>query len=152
MSFNKDQLLKLIIRPVLNQLQLGGIAAENLLLGTCAQESQFGTYLAQISGPALGIYQMEPATFDDIYDNFLAYRIDLLTKVKSISLRNPGAIIYNLSYATALARIKYLRAPGELPDANDIPGLANYYKINYNTTDGAATVQQFIDNYHRYVL
>ena len=58
-----------IIRPVL--LVIGGEsrAAENLILGTALQESNL-RYLRQLGdGPARGVYQMEPATHDDIWDN-----------------------------------------------------------------------------------
>src|SRR2546429_673559 len=110
MSINKDQLLNLVIRPTLNKIGWGGEAAENLLLGTCAQESQMGTYLAQINGPALGIYQMEPITHNDCWVNFLIYNPELTQKIKLISPRNTDALVYNLAYATAMSRIKYLRA------------------------------------------
>ena len=47
--------------------------AENLLMGTAAQESALGEYIRQLgNGPALGIFQMEPETFDDIVRNYLA--------------------------------------------------------------------------------
>jgi hypothetical protein len=152
MSFNKDQLLQKIIRPTLNFLKLGGEAAENLLLGTCAQESKMGTYLAQVKGPALGIYQIEPTTFNDIYDNYLIYHQDILTKINTFSKRNLEELVSNLKYATALARIKYLRAPYALPDANDIEGLAQYWKNFYNTPKGKGTIDEFISNYKKYVL
>ena len=42
--------------------------------GTAAVESRMGTYLRQIGGPALGIWQVEPATHLDCWDNWLDYR------------------------------------------------------------------------------
>ncbi|KAF0118141.1 MAG: hypothetical protein FD149_866 [Rhodospirillaceae bacterium] len=67
-----------VIRPTLLHLGLHSPAAEALLLGTAIQESRLGTYLRQTGGgPALGVYQMEPATHEDIWTNFLAYRPDL---------------------------------------------------------------------------
>lgn len=50
--------------------QFASSSAVNLLLGTAAQESAFGTYLRQIGGgPARGVFQMAPATAKDIWEN-----------------------------------------------------------------------------------
>ena len=54
-----SELRQYVIRPTLKAINLWSIAAENLLLGTAAQESQLGHYLTQVKGPALGIYQIE---------------------------------------------------------------------------------------------
>lgn len=158
MSINKDQLRALIIRPTLQYLNLWSEAAENLLMGTAAQESQLGTYIHQLgNGPALGIYQMEPNTYDDIYINYLSFKYELGTKVGNLLVGLPfhrndsEEVVGNLYYATAMCRIHYLRIPHPLPDADDLPGLAAYYKKYYNTPLGAATEQQFIDNYKKYV-
>lgn len=68
MSINCEQLRLYVIRPTLEKIELWSEAAENLLLGTTAQESHMGTYIKQVGkGPALGIYQMEPATHKDIW-------------------------------------------------------------------------------------
>ena len=51
-----------VIRPALRALDLWSPAAEDLVLGTAAQESGLA-YLRQIGGgPALGLWQIEPAT------------------------------------------------------------------------------------------
>jgi hypothetical protein len=152
MSFDAKQLKSFVIVPTLCQIGLHSDSAVNLLLGTCAQESQMGKYLKQVNGPALGIYQIEPESHEDIWDNYLRFRPELAKKILAISSHDTNNLIVNLAYSTAIARIKYLRAPAHLPDANDIEGLANYYKQYYNTPKGAATQQQFIDNYNRYVL
>ncbi|HEV2650775.1 MAG TPA: hypothetical protein VGU69_05935, partial [Rhizomicrobium sp.] len=57
------QLANVVVRPTLARLGLNdGPVALNLLLGTAAQESG-GTYLAQYpTGPALGLWQIEPNT------------------------------------------------------------------------------------------
>lgn len=151
MSIDAKQLKLFVIVPTLAQLGLYSDAAVNLLLGTCAQESKMGTYLKQLNGSALGIYQMEPASHDDIWDNYLKYRGDLAGKILAIDSRNTNNLIVNLSYATAMARIQYLRVSEPLPEANDLNGLAHYYKVYYNTAGGAATIDEFVANYQRYV-
>ncbi len=63
-----------IIRPVLVRLDMHSEAAENLVLGTAIHESNL-THLVQLGGgPALGFYQMEPATEWDLIKNYIRYK------------------------------------------------------------------------------
>ena len=71
-----------IIIPVLSKLDMYSESAANLLLGTAAIESDMGQFLRQINGPALGIYQMEPSTHLDIWQNYLQFREEMLKKVR----------------------------------------------------------------------
>jgi len=155
MPINTNQLREYIIKPVLNDLDLYSRSATNLLLGTAAQESKMGTYLHQIGGPALGIYQMEPSTNLDIHGNYLSFNHELDTRVDQLcipSLDIHQNLIYNLGYATAMARLHYYRITEALPDADDVEGLAYYWKVYYNTNLGKGTINEFIGNYNRYVL
>ncbi len=144
-----------IIRPVF--LVIGGEsrAAENLILGTALQESNL-RYLRQLGdGPARGVYQMEPATHDDIWDNYLRYRVELRNGVSGFEV--PGQdrheqLMWNLGYATAMCRVHYRRVLEPLPGADDIPGLAAYWKQHYNTPLGRGTVSDFANNFERYVI
>lgn len=138
-----------VIRPVCDFLGLGGPAVEELLLGTAAQESGCGAHLAQMGGPALGIWQMEPATHDDLWSNFLTYRHPLSDKVGDLlvgALPKVAQLAGNLYYACAMARLQYLRSPMAIPAAGDLDGQAACYKQVYNTPLGAATVEQYIAN------
>src|SRR6266478_1286657 len=69
MTMKPDQLRFYIVRPSLAFLgtALATRFAEDLLLATCAQESRLGEYLHQENGPALGIYQIEPASLHDLW-------------------------------------------------------------------------------------
>jgi hypothetical protein len=71
---NARQLRAYVIQPTLKPMGLWSLAAETLLVGTCAHESAMGKYLHQIKGPALGIYQIEPITHFDIWNNYLRYK------------------------------------------------------------------------------
>ena len=150
------QLRNLVVRPVLKQLELWSESAENLLMGTAAQESQLGTYIEQIRGPAVGIFQMESATHDDLWKNFLPGQRALLKKLNSLKLADwsstdkAGQMAGNLYYA--MCRIHYWRVKEALPVAADIAGLARYWKRYYNTPRGAGTEQQFMDAYRLRVL
>lgn len=127
--------------------------AVRLLLGTAAQESHLGFYIKQLgSGPALGIFQMEPVTFDCICNNYLKYKQDLRRKILvecDVITLKPETLEYNLKLAICFARIQYLRKPGSLPF--EIKEMAKYYKLHYNTPGGKATEEEFIENYHKYV-
>jgi len=147
------QLLQHIIRPVLQSLNLYSIAAERLVLGTACQESECGRWVRQIGGPALGIYQMEPATYDDLWTNFLAYQPTLGPKVKKYAaglvLSNADELVGNLYLATAMCRVHYYRVKEPLPD--DLPGQAAYWKQYYNTPSGAGTEAQYRSSWNRFV-
>ena len=113
-----------------------------------------GRYLKQIRGPARGIYQMEPGTYDDIWRNFLIYHPELGTAVSSFAIRRlcgETQICGNIYLATAMARIHYFRVREALPKADDVAGLAAYWKHHYNTRRGRGTKAQFMVNYKRLV-
>jgi dihydrodipicolinate synthase/N-acetylneuraminate lyase len=69
--FNISQFRELIIKSTLNDLKMYSENAEELLVFTCAAESMGGTYLTQVNGSALGIYQMMPETYNDIWENYI---------------------------------------------------------------------------------
>lgn len=151
---NQKQLRELVIRPTLKYLDPDipySETAVELLMMTQAHESNGGYYLKQKEGPALGIYQMEPATLADIYDNFLEYNKHLQLKAAKYS----GGISFNLRRATSMARIHYYRDPealpsGDLDDERTIWELAMYAKRVWNTEAGKATVQDYYDKYMKY--
>jgi hypothetical protein len=137
-----------IIRPSLISISEWSSPAEQLLLGTAIHESGRFRYRKQIHGPALGLFQMEPVTHDDIWKTFLSYRPSLASKVSAL-LSSPTAdklheLEFNDQYASAMARIKYLRGGVPLPSLNDIPAMANYWKRFYNTPLGKGTPAQFV--------
>lgn len=158
MAFNKDQFQRLIER-VLTELGMHSRAAVNLLLGTAAQESGFGTYLRQVGGgPALGVFQMEPATEKDIWCSYLVYREDLTETVWQVAgaAYDVGPVMItaleaNLSYQVAMARIHYRRVKEPLPPHDNVEALGRYWKQHYNTPKGKGTVQEFAKNYFKYV-
>lgn len=148
------QLREHVIRPILRGMNAWSQAAENLLLGTAAQESHMGRYLVQIKGPALGIFQMEPATYQDHWWNFLRYREGLSARVRqSTGVRHGSAehMIGNLYYAAAMARVHYLRVPEALPKSDDLEALAGYWKQHFNTKLGSGTAEEFKRNYIKFV-
>lgn len=153
-GLDPKQFRALVIRPVLTRLSMSSAALEVLLLGTALQESRL-QYIHQLgSGPALGVFQMEPATHFDLWQNYLKYHADLkaatikLASYYSGDLPDPGEMVGNMSYATAMASFSYLRHRQltALPAATDAPVMAQLYKTYYNGP-GAATVDQALQHF-----
>lgn len=57
----------------------------------------------------------------------------------------------NLAYATAVCRLQLYRARPPLPAADDVAGLAAYWKRFWNTAKGRGTEEQFIAHYREFV-
>jgi len=149
--------MRQLVNEVLKQLEPQikySIDAENLVLGTIAQESAYGKYRKQLgSGPALGICQIEPNTFNDIVSNFLKYKPELSTKIKQISqvsAFNSNDLYLNDRLSICMCRCAYFRQKEAIP--NTVEGYAALWKLRYNTPLGAGTEKEFIENYHRYVV
>lgn len=152
---NIAQFRELIVKSTLNDLLLYSENAEELLVFTCANESLGGTYLQQVNGPALGIYQMEPQTHTDIWYNYLNFHHSLRQRLTSnfnvLNIPGEERLIYDLRYATALARIYYARISELLPNAKDENAIWEYYKKYYNTSLGAATKDAAIKKYRDFL-
>ncbi len=152
---NVTQLRELIINPALNDLQLYSPHAAELLIFTCAVESDGGTYLHQKRGQALGIYQMEPRTYNDIWMNFILKKSSISTILYHNfdvgRMPSEDRLIYDLRFATAMCRLHYARFAEALPNFKDIDGIWEYYKKYYNTPKGAAEYHEAINKYHRFI-
>lgn len=147
---DNKQLRELIIKPALVSIDMYSLDAENLIAGTIAQESQMGHYIQQMGGgPALGICQMEPATYQDIWTNYIRYRRTLEDKIY-LDYPSPTAsiMIHDLKFAVIMCRLHYRRVAAPLPTT--LEGYAKYWKVHYNTIQGKGATQEFIDNYLRY--
>lgn len=140
-GLNLTQFKSLIVRPALDAVNLGGDKAVNLITGTCLAESSLA-WLQQISGPALGIAQMEPATHDDCWNNYLRHNQDLANRILATcglsGLPDASIMVWNLRYAVLMARVKYLRVQAPLPAATNATALSVYHKRHYNTALGKA--------------
>lgn len=146
MSFNKNQFRKLIDFVLGDYPELASESAIQLLLGTAAQESNFGTYLRQLGGgPAMGVFQMEPKTFRWLQDKYKK------EYPKIVNGRIVTDLEWDLRLAILMARLRYRIVPAKLPYGYDVKGLAMYWKEHYNTPLGAGTVEQFVSNYRKFV-
>ena len=140
-----------VVRPALKHIGLWSEIAEELVLLTGMMESRF-SHIVQNRGPALGLFQMEPATYQDIKANFLEYRGDL--KERALSLKSsagaygPEELMTNLSYAAAMCRVHYYRVQAPLPPP-ELKELAWYWKTHYNTILGKGKAKDFIEQGRR---
>jgi hypothetical protein len=146
-TMNAQQLLDYIIKPTLEYME-GNYNSKNaqmLLLATAAIESKCGYYIKQINGPALGIWQMEPATYHDIMLNCDALKCGYvgmhIHKLRGVWNTEP--LIVSPMYACAMARLKYSMDTAPLPFYGDIYAIYAYYKRIYNTPLGASTFEKF---------
>ncbi len=148
------QIKDLVIIPALEKIELYSPEAVILMLGTACVESQCGEYLQQVpSGPALGIFQIEMATYEDLIKNYLDFRPDLKARVMALyceGMSTKQNLTCNLLFQAAVCRLIYLRVSEKIP--NDLVGMANYWKKYYNTSKGKGTPEKFIEAYERYIV
>lgn len=142
------QIRELIIKPALEVVGLWSQAAEILVYGTGMIESAYEDIVQQPKGPALGFYQMEPATYKDHcvwlrtpINKALLPRI-LATCFYEILPTDPKELASNIKFATLMCRIDYRRVKDELPAANDALGMAKYHKKFYNSSLGATRIEK----------
>ncbi|HET8997030.1 MAG TPA: hypothetical protein VFN42_10225 [Acetobacteraceae bacterium] len=148
-EFAASDFLNQVIRPALTAIGQDSPAAEQLLLATALQESDLRTTVQMGGGPALGYFQMEPATHDDIWANFLRYRAELASGLRRLAgiaagVPHAGLLASNHRYAAAMTRVHYMRVPAPLPAAGDAAAMAAYWKDHYNTAGGAGSTAQFL--------
>lgn len=146
----------LIVRPVLALLALPSPAAsERLLMGTAAQESRF-RYLKQLGdGPALGLWQMEPFTFHDLWSRYALHHT-IGRELQAFVLPGPSPVsqlTWNLHLACAMARVHYYARPFRMPQEPDPPVevLARIWKEHYNTKLGKGREEEFVEAYRMLV-
>jgi hypothetical protein len=136
-------LLELAVRPAL-QIIGGGTAAEQLVMGTAAVESNLIWLKQHGTGPALGLWQMEPFTFHDLTNRLTDAQFNTLMSLSTHNRAEPDELAWNLRFGAAMCRIKYRDDPRPLPQAGDIQGMAATWKRCYNSHLGAGKPEDFI--------
>jgi len=143
-----------LVETTLKELGKYSPDAVNLILGTIAQESHYGKYRKQLGeGPALGICQIEPDTFNDCISNYINFRHELKRKILEvchISSFSVNDLYLNDRLSICMARVKYMRDKQAIP--NTVEGYAKMWKRVYNSELGAGKPEEFIENYNRFVL
>lgn len=148
-----EQIRQYVVVPTLRDIGLYSESAERLVMATGMAESRY-EYIDQVerggerrAGYAYGFWQMEEATHDDIWRNYLKYNQTLANKIRMkmvVGMNDALQMQGNMYYGTAMCRTHYRRISAPLPDPNDIERLAAYWKKYYNTHLGAGTIDGFI--------
>lgn len=151
--FNEKQFRERVVRVVLRGIGMWNEYAEELMIGTCAVESAGGTYLVQLeNGPAVGIFQMEPKTHDDIWQKWLPNNPAIshnLMATCMISMKPAASMmVSNLFYACAMARIHYYRATPE-PVPATLEEQAAYW-LKYYNCGGKGTIEKYLEAYRNF--
>jgi hypothetical protein len=161
MGINKQHLLDLVITPALELLDNSKygkrchfVTSSNklLLLGTAELETQCGTWLRQNLnnreyGVALGIYQIEPATYEWVLGNFSTMFISetLITNGMSININD---LTTNLLFSSLICRLIYWYKTSFTIPVDPIR-IAHYYKKYYNTEKGACPIKKAEETFIR---
>lgn len=145
---NPNQWVGLILEPALKAVDMYSLDAMYLMTATALMESKL-THLKQLpEGPALGLFQVEWATYLDCL-RYIANHQNLYDKITTYLEREhlpgkPVNLIGDLSLNAIIARVKYYMIPETIPSYKNPEAQAQYYKQYYNTSMGAANVDSFV--------
>ncbi len=158
---NAQMFRETVIRPVLQASGTYSEAAEELMLGTMAHESDMGTYSIQQGidedRAAQGFFQVEKFTEADIWDTYLSRKPKFSAYAYELIKMCPGAVNLlrqNPLYNCFIARMKYWRSPSALPAVGDIKGQAEYWFKYYNGSpedEREQKVAEYIRDYNQFV-
>ena len=166
MGIYATDLRELVIRPTLCHLGEWSPSAENLLLGTAAQESQLGFRLREDKCEGYGLFNISAQNHTQIWDMFLVTDAELASKLRGLAsqqqfLKTPHAeLITNLSYAAGVAWMIYKQHQLHLnhdlsPDDMAKIWFHYYHHRNHpnhqHPMDNSA-IESFVSNYRKWVL
>tara|TARA_Y100000310_G_C20557034_1_gene751087 strand:+ start:432 stop:887 length:456 start_codon:yes stop_codon:yes gene_type:complete len=139
--------IKEIIQFTLEHLDMYSEDAASLVYRTGMAESSY-KHLRQVQGPAIGFFQVEPATIIDTVNNYVDYRPELKTKLYSLGWDDSNyeqRVLASIALQAAFCRLKYRRDSKPLPKANNVMEQAKYWKRVYNSKYGKGTVEHFME-------
>ena len=143
-----EKSIKKIIKLALQYFDLDSEDARSLIYSTGKAESGYKTLQQYGGGPALGFFQMEPATCQDIWDNYVMYRPKYRDKLYALGFDDGTlefCLLSNIGLQAAFCRLHYRRVPSALPSAENIKAQAEYWKKYYNSHLGKGTIDHFME-------
>ena len=142
--------IKDIIDDILARLEDVGIPntkeARDLIYETAMAETGYRHLEQMGGGPAVSFWQIEPATINDIWTNYILYRKPLVQKAYELGFTEDEmdfSVMTNIGVAIFFARIYYRRKPGAIPKTME--DRAKYWKKWFNTEQGKGTVKHYIE-------
>ncbi|WP_426416829.1 hypothetical protein [Aestuariirhabdus sp. LZHN29] len=146
MGIDAEQLGQHIIQPTLELCGHYSAAAQQLLVGTAAAESNLGEQLYGKQG-GLGLYRISAEVHQRVWDDYLVDFPELASRVRGFASQRlffsqpHQELVYNLAYATAIAWFNYLRCGANLAgiETTDTEALAAIWWHYYHPTDPDGT-------------
>ena len=98
--------------------------------------------------PAIGFWQIEPATMNDMITNYIQYRSHYKKNLISLGMNFEKdtimSVMSNMAVQAALCRLHYRRDKDSIPSWDDLEAQGIYWKRVYNTVQGRGTVKHFV--------
>ena len=99
--------------------------------------------------PAIGFWQIEPATLYDMMRNYLFYRHKYKEVLQDMGMKLKGddieiSVMANMAVQAGLCRLHYRRDSKPIPPWDDLEAQGKYWKRVYNTIEGRGTVKHFV--------
>ena len=137
-----------ITRWALKQVDLYSHEAADLVFRTGLAETGYRHLKQMGGGPAIGFFQIEPATIKDTVENYLKFRPKLQNAIKKLGFiekHSEYSLMSNIALQVVFCRLKYRRDKFPLPLIGDLRGQAEYWKRVYNTHLGKGTIEHFME-------
>ena len=101
------------------------------------------------SNPAIGFWQIEPATLFDMMRNYILYRPQYRKVLEELGMEFKGddiemSVMSNMAVQSGLCRLHYRRDKDPIPSWDDVESQGKYWKRVYNTYKGRGTVKHFV--------
>ena len=101
------------------------------------------------NNPAIGFWQIEPATLYDMMRNYIVYRPQYKKALEGLGMKFKGddiemSVISNMAVQAGLCRLHYRRDKYPLPSWDSLETQGKYWKRVYNTNKGRGTVEHFM--------
>ncbi len=101
------------------------------------------------SNPAIGFWQIEPATLYDMMRNYIVYRPQYRKALEELGMQFKGddievSVMANMAVQAGLCRLHYRRDKYPLPSWDCMETQGKYWKRVYNTHKGRGTIKHFL--------
>lgn len=138
------QIKELVVRPVLEDIGLGGETAINLVTGTAMAESHLNAIRQKLNsgvltGTARSLWQIEPITAKDMMERVSPRNKERHTIITTKYMTGQSLndqLLTNMALAAIICRLKYLSSPKPMCK-NSASEMAVYHEVIYNA-GGAA--------------
>ena len=140
--------IKEIIEWTLNKMNMYSDDAAAMIYRTGMVETGYKHLKQMGSGPAIGFFQIEPATMNDVMDNYVEYRPQIKTDLYALGFDEKDSVIRvmgSIVLQVAFCRLCYRRDSKAIPSLENMEAQAKYWKRVYNTKLGKGTVKHFME-------